>query len=163
MHEYQIEAEKKLSFSKPSRRPVHGVYQKADGQKHERDGKRLLVMVLNISESRRSETKLFCNKIRGGVQCISESRRSETTKLTTSKMYWVQYISESRRAETSGYSSKSSAMVQYISESRRPETFTLRIDKASVVILDRSRKETPSASQAGDSPRCISESRRSET
>ena len=54
-------------------------------------------------------------------------------------------------------------MVQYISESRRPETFTLRIDKASVVILDRSRKETPSASQAGDSPRCISESRRSET
>lgn len=39
-------------------------------------------------------------------------------------------------------SSKSSAMVQYISESSRPETFTLHIDKASVVILDRSRKET---------------------
>ena len=54
-------------------------------------------------------------------------------------------------------------LVLNISESRRPETFTMRIDKASVVILDRSRKETPSASQAGDSPRCISESRRAET
>ena len=66
------------------------------------------------------------------------------------------YLSKSRRSETGLSSSSIKSLDLCISESRRPETFTMRIDKASVVILDRSRKETPSASQAGDSSRCIS-------
>ena len=60
------------------RRPVHGAYQKVEGQKLIVPAVKVLFLVLNISESRRSETSYSFIVIKRLVLYISECRRPET-------------------------------------------------------------------------------------
>ena len=57
------------------------VYQEVEGQKQRKDNQSGKQRVLNISESRRSETNGYSSKSSAMVQCTSESRTTETPSL----------------------------------------------------------------------------------
>ena len=100
-------------------------YQKIEGQKQRKDNQSGKQRVLNISESRRSETNGYSSKSSAMVQCTSESRTTETPSLACDITRTVSIhirILESRRAETFALRIDKATSSRCISESRRSET-----------------------------------------
>ena len=122
-------------------------YQEVEGQKQRKDNQSGKQRVLNISESRRSETNGYSSKSSAMVQCTSESRTTETPSLACDITRTV-------------------SIHIRILESRRAETFALRIDKAtsSRCISESRRSEICwSFIFSSNKVQCISESKGSET